>query len=157
MARAKNNYSLPLKINDVLAAGKRGSTHIGSLRHSLDFICEEATPVYAALGGLVVYVKYDSSVGGPMKKYWTKGNRIVIRHRNNEYSAYEHFQHKGTVVSAGERVRKGQLIGCSGNTGFSYKPHLHFEVFNNPSNDESEGETLQVFLNRLMEDAMARQ
>ena len=88
------------------------------------------------------------------KKYWNKGNRIVIKHKNNEYSAYEHFQHKGNVVRAGERVRKGQLIGYSGNTGFSYRPHLHFEVFNNPSNDESEGETLQVFINRLIEDAL---
>lgn len=154
MARAKNNYSLPLRLNDITAVSRSSPAHKGSLRHSLDFICEEETSVYAALGGLVVFAKDDSSVGGPKKEYWNKGNRIVIRHKNNEYSAYEHFRHKGTVVRAGERVRKGQLIGCSGNTGFSYCPHLHFEVFNNPNHDESEGETLQVFLSRLIEDAL---
>jgi murein DD-endopeptidase MepM/ murein hydrolase activator NlpD len=114
------------------------------LKHSIDFKISEGTPVYSALAGKVVFVKQDSDVGGPAKrKYWHLGNRIVIEHLNEEYTAYEHLRYRGSKVSEGQRVRTGQLIGYSGNTGYTYEPHLHFEVFVKPVKDKSEGSTLR--------------
>ena len=142
--KCKNNYKLPLNKKHIRSIAKGSPAHKGRLKHSIDFIVPEGTPIHAALNGKVVYVKQDSKVGGPHRKYWFEGNRIVIKHKNDEYTAYEHLKYKGSKVRVGQVVRKGQLIGYSGNTGYSSGPHLHFEVFNNPSKDESEGMTLQV-------------
>ena len=150
MPRCKNTYALPMKQKDFTGWSKKKSpAHVDKLRHSVDFYCAEGTKVYAARAGVVVYVKDDSSIGGPDKKYWDDGNRIVIKHDNDEYTAYEHLQYRGSVVMPGQQVRRGQLIGFNGNTGFSFGPHLHFEVFTNPDEDEIEGETLQVFFDEL--------
>ena len=81
------------------------------------------------------------------------GNRIVLRHKNSEYTAYEHLKYRGSNVKAGQSVRKGQVIGWSGNTGYSSRPHLHFEVFDKPEGDESEGTTLQVSFRELVRKA----
>lgn len=141
----KNKYNLPLEKKRIVRyLGEDVLSHGGKLKYSVDFIVPESTPIYAALGGKVVYVKQSSKIGAPLKKYWNEGNRIVIKHRNNEYSAYEHLKYKGAKVKVGQVIKKGQLIGYTGNTGFSYEPHLHFEVFNKPSKDEVEGKTLRI-------------
>ena len=151
MAKCKNKYELPIRIGKVISWSKRKSpAHVGYLRHSLDFDCLEGTEILAARKGIVVWIRDDSNKSGPYKKYWDMGNRIVIKHENGEYSAYEHLRYKGVVVKVGEKVKLGQLIGFSGNTGYISAPHLHFEVFNNPHTEEQiEGETLQVVFYEL--------
>ena len=146
MRKAKNKYKLPLKKKDIIGLD---TNHLCSrkLSHALDFLCRVGTPIFAAQSGKVVWMKDDSKVGGKnKKKYWDLGNRIVIKHRFGEYTGYEHFKYKGTIIKIGQKVKKGQLIGYSGNTGYSHGPHLHFEVFIKPSKDESEGETIPFFL-----------
>jgi len=128
MARAKNNYRLPLKKNSIISCNNRLSTcHVEKLRHSLDFYCEEGTPIYAARGGVVVFVKNDSNVSGQPKRYYHLGNRLVLEHDNGEYTAYEHMRYEGIVVDIGQKVKRGQLVAYSGNTGITMAPHLHFE------------------------------
>lgn len=141
---------LPLDTKDIQNWSKRESpAHSGKLRHSIDFFVPEGTKVYAAFGGRVIYVKQDSNAGGNHRRFWFMGNRIVLRHKNSEYTAYEHLKYRGSKVKAGQSVRKGQVIGYSGNTGYTSRPHLHFEVFNEPDKDESEGTTLQVSFREL--------
>ena len=149
----KNRYILPLKVSDIQAyrtkkefvqKGKLNDAHFGKLKYSIDFKCDEGTPIYATLAGKVVFVKDDSNAGGDDRKYWNDGNRIAIKHVNNEYTGYEHLKCKGSKVKVGQIVKKGQLIGFSGNTGYSECPHLHFEVFTDPTRDEVEGTTLKV-------------
>ena len=86
-----------------------------------------ARPYDAAADGTVTTIKDDSNIGGFDPKYWYEGNYIVIKH-NSEFTGYEHFRYKGIVVETGDFVKQGQLIGYSGNTGYSRGPHLHFEV-----------------------------
>ena len=147
--RCRNNYRLPLSKKRIKEYLQKDPDHKGKLKHAWDFFVLEGTPIYSTAGGKVIYVKQNSNVGGPNRKYWLMGNRIVIKHKNGEYTAYEHLKYRGAKVNVGERVRKGQLIGYAGSTGYSFEPHLHFEVFNNPSHDESEGETLQVSFREL--------
>ena len=65
---------------------------------------------------------------GPKGQY---GNYIRIRHANGYQTAYAHMSRFAAGVAPGVRVRQSQIIGYSGNTGFSTGPHLHYEVLVN--------------------------
>ena len=52
--------------------------------------------------------------------------RLDIK-QGNQYSRYGHLSR--VLVSVGEKIKPGDLIGISGNTGLTTGPHLHFEVF----------------------------
>jgi len=143
--KTKNKYFYPLGLSSKIKVTNKSPAHVGKLKHAVDFTCDEGTPIHAALGGEVVFVRDNSNVGGPDKKYWYKGNRIVIRHVNEEYSAYEHLRYRGAKVKVGNQVKTGQVIGYSGNTGYTFGPHLHFEVFRFTGPDKDEDyETLEV-------------
>lgn len=144
MKESQNLYLYPLR---EYRETEEGSAHTGSLKHSIDWPCPEGTEIRAAHAGVVVFVYDDSNEGGEKdEKYWYSGNRIVIEHENGEYSAYEHLRYQGAVVKVSEQVSRGQLIGYSGNTGYSDGPHLHFEVFIDPAEDKAQGETIPVRL-----------
>lgn len=145
MARCKNKYALPLRLKDITHWHQRvPAAHKGSLKYAFDFYAPLGTPIYAALDGKVVWLRRSSKVGGTSRKYWYKGNRIVIEHKNREYTAYEHMKYGGVLVKVGQKVKTGQLIGYVGLTGYTHAPHAHLEVFTKPDKDRCEGETLQV-------------
>lgn len=96
--------------------------------HSLDFEMPEGTPIVAAREGVVIETKEDSSVGGLTSEYIDKGNFVLIYHADGTFGSYFHLRKNGVAVKAGQQVKKGQIIGYSGNTGWSSAPHLHFEV-----------------------------
>lgn len=116
---------------------KEGSSHKvvqgygGRFSHlnkaALDFAMPDGTPIHAAREGVVYSYKDDSNEGGPFSKYNRKANYIMIQHNDGSYGCYWHLQKDGVVVKNG-KVKKGQLIGYSGSTGFVLKSHLHFAV-----------------------------
>jgi len=61
--------------------------------------------------------------------YKNHTNEIEIKHGDGTYASYSHPKHKGSFVKVGEKVKQGQKIGLSGNTGWSPAPHLDFSVF----------------------------
>ena len=93
---------------------------------ALDFNLPEGTPIYAARDGVIYSFKDDSNEGGIFSSE-RKANYIIIRHNDGSFGCYWHLRQNGVVVKKGE-VSKGQLIGYSGNTGFTLRPHLHFAV-----------------------------
>ncbi len=103
-------------------------THMGDNQYALDFDLEIATPVYAARDGVVVEIKEDSNTGGPGVQYGPYANYIRIIHEDGTFGNYVHLQQNGALVQPRDRVRAGQHIGFSGNTGRSSGPHLHFDV-----------------------------
>lgn len=128
--KTKNRYRYPIERKHIQRITYRASpAHVGPLRHSVDFIVPEGIPVKAAAGGVVVDIKDTFSIGGSSKKKEGYGNYVEIKHRHGEYSEYEHLR-KGIPVKVGQRVRKGQIIGFSGATGWlaHLGPHLHFMV-----------------------------
>ncbi len=56
---------------------------------------------------------------------------MKILHSDGTYAVYAHFEEDGIIVSMGEYLEEGQLIGYSGNTGYSSGPHLHFSILEN--------------------------
>lgn len=77
----------------------------------------KGTEVYAPAGGTVVGVFPNQVV---------RGNTIVIDHGLGIYTTYMHLNE--ILISQGEKVESGQLIGIIGTTGRSTGPHLHFQV-----------------------------
>lgn len=81
----------------------------------IDFAAEEGAEVYAVAGGIVTAAAYDVE----------KGNYVVLDHGGLE-TEYQHM--KSLLVSAGQAVIQGQVLGYVGSTGNSTGPHLHFEA-----------------------------
>ncbi|NJL14470.1 MAG: DUF1987 family protein [Microscillaceae bacterium] len=95
---------------------------------ALDFKMPEGSAVAAAREGVVIFVKQDSNQGGKNPKFANDANKIIIHHPDGTFAEYWHLQFQGSLVREGDRVNAGQIIGRSGNTGWSTTPHLHFVV-----------------------------
>jgi murein DD-endopeptidase MepM/ murein hydrolase activator NlpD len=95
---------------------------------AVDFKMKPGTKILAARAGHVIRIKDDSDQGGWNKKYRPDANYIIIQHDDSTRSNYRHLQYKGILVKPGEWVSTGQVIGYSGNTGYTASPHLHFMV-----------------------------
>jgi murein DD-endopeptidase MepM/ murein hydrolase activator NlpD len=115
-----------------LIQGYRGdfSHQAGSAdEHALDFQMPEGTPVLAARAGVVAAVRQDSTRGGRTRRFRNCANYVVVRHGDGTYAEYYHLRPNGARVKPGDPVAAGQLLGLSGNTGYSMLPHLHFAVY----------------------------
>ena len=125
-------YSLPFEKNKkhIIYQGYNGlfSHHKA---FSLDFSLKDGDKVNAARGGKVVSVITGNSKNCLTKECAKYNNRIVILHDDGTLAEYVHLRYSGSVVKPGEDVATGQLIGYSGNTGWSKGPHLHFSVYIN--------------------------
>ena len=127
---AINRYKLPIPENKLQRIDRSSSpAHHGKLRNAIDFIVDEETSVLAAANGVVTYVRDSSNTGGPNPIFWNDTNFIVILHSNMEYSRYDHLQFKSSKVKVGQYVRAGEEIAKVGMTGYTFLPHLHFQVF----------------------------
>ena len=98
-------------------------------RYAVDFAVDIGTPVLAAREGVVMQVENDFAKAGlNRERYGGRANFIRILHDDGTMALYAHLREEGALVRVGQRVRAGQQIGLSGNTGFTTGPHLHFVV-----------------------------
>lgn len=67
------------------------------------------------------------------------GNHLILKMDNGVYAMYAHAAPNSITVDAGERVRRGDVLGKVGNSGNSLAPHLHFQVMDRPSSLEANG------------------
>ena len=90
--------------------------------NGVDFANNRGTPIYASRSGTVTKA---------VSLTYSYGNHVVINHGDGFSSLYAHMDYY--VVSAGQYVSQGQLIGYMGSTGNSTGNHLHFTIFYNGS------------------------
>lgn len=127
---AVNKYVLPVHKSKLIRIDTESSpAHIGKLANAVDLIAPEQTTVLAAADGIVNFVSAGSAIGGPDISFWDYSNFIVIMHNNDEYSRYDHLAFGSSNVFVGQRVGAGQDIARIGMTGYTFIPHLHFQVF----------------------------
>lgn len=126
------DYRLPFeyaRIRVDQGPGGRFSHGDAQNRDAIDFAVPEGTPVLAARGGTVIQVESDYDRAGlSRERYGGRANFIRILHDDGSMAVYAHLKPEGVLVRTGQRVRQGQRIALSGNTGFSTAPHLHFVV-----------------------------
>ncbi len=85
-------------------------------------------PVVAPAPGIVAKVANDFEDHGPSEVPREGGNHVIIDHLNGEASALWHFKQGSIVVTPGQRVRRGQLLGLCGDSGNSLYPHIHQQL-----------------------------
>ena len=83
----------------------------------IDYTIPEGERIFATADGIVKEVLGRNS---------TSGITVVIDHGNGYTTSYSHLQ--STKVKRRQKVRRGDLIALSGNSGLSLAPHLHYEV-----------------------------
>ena len=104
------------------------NNHLG-----LDFAVYYGDPIVSVMDGTVI-AAYDEGYFSKNNILWTYGTYVVIQHDNGFRTYYAHLRTRS--VSVGDKVKKGQIIGTSGNTGRINTTltgpyagtHLHFEI-----------------------------
>ena len=113
-----------------LVQGVNGSfSHQGASRYAFDFAMPEGTAVYAARDGQVIDLQESHNKGGASRRYAKYANFVTLLHDDGTTGDYYHLRKNGVAVSLGDHIKRRQLLGYSGNTGFSSLPHLHFAVY----------------------------
>ncbi len=90
--------------------------------NGIDFRASVGTPIKAAASGVVSHTFTTAS-----RIKCGYGNRVSVEHSNGLTTLYAHMSLN--TVKIGDRVERGQVVGYSGNTGFTTGPHLHFGVY----------------------------
>ncbi|MGM9734910.1 MAG: M23 family metallopeptidase [Candidatus Cryptobacteroides sp.] len=92
-------------------------TKKSKFHNGVDFAMKPGNPVYATGDGVVESVKFE---------FFGYGNSLVIDHGFGYKTRYAHM--KSISVAEGMKIKRGECIGESGNSGRSSGPHLHYEV-----------------------------
>ncbi|MGE5355609.1 MAG: M23 family metallopeptidase [Deltaproteobacteria bacterium] len=95
----------------------------------LDFNMPEGTEIYAMREGTVVKIVNSNDRNCYSRSCAKYNNFITIMHSDGTFAEYTHLIKDGNLVNPGDIVAAGQLIGYSGNTGYSQGPHLHVVVY----------------------------
>jgi murein DD-endopeptidase MepM/ murein hydrolase activator NlpD len=97
--------------------------YVSGSHNGMDFRASPGTPLKAAADGVIIGTgNTDTACRGASYGKW-----VMIKHRNGLSSLYGHLEL--IKVSEGDRVEMGDIIGYSGNSGYSTGPHLHFTVY----------------------------
>ncbi|MCA1748801.1 MAG: peptidoglycan DD-metalloendopeptidase family protein [Sphingomonadales bacterium] len=97
-----------------------GQTGSGQRNDGINIAARPGTPVQAAADGTVIYAGNEIQVHGGL---------VLINHGDGWITAYANLDRLD--VARGDRVRRGQQIGASGDTGLAPQPQLHFEIRRN--------------------------
>ena len=121
---AKVTWKVPISYTKMTSPfGYRTDPVYGGKRfhYGVDLAAPQGRPIYATRAGTISIASYDSECG-----YY-----VQINHGDGYKSIYMHMTHY--VVSRGQTVSQGQVIGYCGSTGKSTGPHLHFGISKNGS------------------------
>jgi murein DD-endopeptidase len=95
--------------------------------------------VVAVKDGIPENIPGATSRAVPITLETVSGNLVILDLGQGQYAFYAHLQPGSLRVKAGDKVKRGQVLGLVGNSGNSTEPHLHFHTSNKNSPLSSEG------------------
>jgi len=118
---------------DLLGVGPDQKTHRGEGKNNDDYYAFGRDVLAPADGTVTEVIEgVRDNFPGSMNPYSGVGNCVVIQHREDEVSVLAHFK-QGTIrVKAGDKVRRGEVLGQCGNSGNSSEPHIHYHLQHSP-------------------------
>lgn len=111
--------------------GHNTGSHVGLSAWAWDFGMAIGTPVRAAHDGTVRLARGDSRTGGCDSAFSADANYVVVDRGDGLESVYLHLD--STTMRAGQPVRRGDIVGLSGETGWACGAHLHFQIQRSPA------------------------
>lgn len=138
---SSHSWSIPTQryAYDFLIIDDMGKSHVGADLNPNDYYCY-GKEVLAPADGEVIeavcnypdsHITADGKVG--CIAHDIRGNHLLLRHAEGEYSLLAHLKPDSIRVKIGDRVQRGQCIALCGNSGNSSEPHLHFQIQNGVS------------------------
>jgi murein DD-endopeptidase MepM/ murein hydrolase activator NlpD len=123
-------YVLPYPVGMTFVIGQgncgSGSHAAGTVvQYAYDFLMPIGTTIIASRAGTVLLVEERYEDG---TRQAGQENYVNVLQSDGSIAAYVHLTRDGALVDVGDRVKRGQTIGISGDSGSSTEPHLHFHV-----------------------------
>lgn len=116
-----------------------GATHTGDGTDLADYYAF-GEPIRAPASGTVGKTKdrlrdhpHPGSGWLEWRTWDIRGNHVVIKHADGEYSLLAHLRKGSVAVSPADHVERGEVIGECGNSGHSGEPHLHYQLQDHPN------------------------
>ncbi|MCT4612613.1 MAG: peptidoglycan DD-metalloendopeptidase family protein [Clostridia bacterium] len=115
---AKGSFETPIRVRKVISSrfGYRTLNGRRNFHSGVDFAIDKGTNIYAAKEGKVAFSGWKTNYGYV----------VYIDHAGGYQTRYAH--NSKLLVRTGEKVKRGEIISKSGNSGRSTGPHLHFEI-----------------------------
>lgn len=134
--RPEQPYRLPYALSSAVRVSQaypNQQTHADpASQYAIDFVMPIGTNVFAARDGVVIEVASDFFESGTDREVdGPRANVVRVLHDDGTMALYVHLNWNTIRVVPGQRVRRGEHLADSGNTGFSTGPHLHFVVQRN--------------------------
>ncbi|MHB1377507.1 MAG: peptidoglycan DD-metalloendopeptidase family protein [Candidatus Humimicrobiaceae bacterium] len=104
-------------ITTLFSDGRSSTSWVPGSHKGIDIANRVGNPVSSSATGIVIFAGWQGGYG----------KKIVIYHMDKYTTVYGHLNE--ILVSVGDTVKQGQIIGKMGSTGRSTGPHLHYEVY----------------------------
>ena len=118
---------------DLLGVGPDQKTHHSEGKNNEDFYAFGRDVIAPADGTVTDVIEgVRDNVPGSLNPFSGVGNCVIIQHREDEVSVLAHFKQGTIKVKAGDKVRRGEVLGQCGNSGNSSEPHIHYHLQHSP-------------------------
>lgn len=118
-------------------------THHDQFKQALDFLVKDGTKILACADGVIENFTIIQTEWGNDPSFASKMNYITLKHISEngqvEYTQYCHLAKDSIPLNlqVGDKVRRGQVIGIVGKTGWTDRDHLHYICFRVPKPDDN--------------------
>jgi hypothetical protein len=134
--KTSHSWTIPTQryAYDFVILDKEGHSFSGDRTNAEAYHCYGKSILAPADGEVVEVLSAspDSALSGNGKVDCAardiRGNFILLRHADHEYSLFAHLKPESICVKVGDRVQRGQRLALCGNSGNTSEPHLHFHL-----------------------------